>query len=161
MHDYISLGFRQKSLSQGIRSGTTQLHMLTLQRCDSVIFGGRSNQTSTSNFLSDLEPSPTAGSNFFLFLMPCPSVFLQLHQASCIFFLCCLIFSSMDCKSLEPTLMLLEHRMGGMSFLFLCRTARRMDLILVWIAYNHSLVLAPFFPSNFQPFFVFVGRQPC
>jgi len=50
--------------------------------------------------------------------------------------------------------MLLELPMGGMFFLFLCRTARRMTLIQVWLTYNHPLVLAPFFPSHFQLFFL-------
>jgi len=33
-----------------------------LQRYESVIFGGKHDQTSTSNFVSDFDPSPTAGS---------------------------------------------------------------------------------------------------
>lgn len=65
MNDYICLGFRQESLLQGIQSEITQLQMLTLEIRDSVIFGGSSDQTSTSNFLSDLDPSPTARSKFF------------------------------------------------------------------------------------------------
>jgi len=72
--------------------------MLALQMCDSVIFGGSSDQTSTGNFLSDLDPSSTARSKLFLLLMPCPSVFLLLYQASCIFLSMLSYFSSLDCK---------------------------------------------------------------
>jgi len=55
--------------------------MLMLQRYESVIFGGKHDQTSTSNFVSDFDPSPTAGSKKkILLLMPSPSVFLLLHQ---------------------------------------------------------------------------------
>lgn len=91
--------------------------------------------------------------NFFLLLMPCPSVFLQLHQASRIFLSMLSYFFVAWIVSLEPTLMLLELPMGGIFILFLCLTARRMALIQVWLACNHSLVLAPFFPSHFQQFF--------
>lgn len=141
--------------------------MVTQQRYESVTLGEKKDQTSTGNFVSGFERCLNAGSQNF------PSCLARLYFCSCIkqnlnnidiyiFCLCSLISSSLKCKSSVPISMLLELCMGGISFLhnsyklailFLRRTSRRMALMLVWLAYNHSLVLAPVFASGFQPSF--------
>ncbi|CAI8605847.1 unnamed protein product [Vicia faba] len=141
--------------------------MVTQQKYQSVTLGEKKDQTSTSNFVSDFDRCPNAVSQnvpFFLALLYfCSCIKQYLNNIGIyVFCLCSLISSSLNCESLVPISMLLELCMGGISFLhnsykvtilFLHWTSRRMALMLVWLAYNHSLVLAPAFALGFQPSF--------
>lgn len=65
MNEYFSLDYTCKSLSQEnaicIRSGLSSCGMLTLQGYHSLIFGGKSGQSSISKFSSGFDPPPTTG----------------------------------------------------------------------------------------------------
>lgn len=128
-----------------------------LQRYESVIFGGKHDQTAPAilfQILIHLQPQE-AKKKKFLLLMPSPSVFLQLHQKESqqhrqLCFLSMLSYfvklglrvwsQFWSCWSFVwvGNLFCIIHR--NYPFVFICRTARGMDLMLVWIVYNYSLV---------------------
>lgn len=73
MNDYISLG--RKVFHRAFEVELPSYIMLTQQRYESVTLGEKKDQTSTSNFVSDFDRCPNAGSQNFPFLL-CPSVSL-------------------------------------------------------------------------------------